>query len=149
VKVILRQDVPSLGERGRIVNVAAGYARNYLLPKGLAWEATPGNIRTLELQRKAWQVRDLKAMEEARAVAERIGALQLEVAKKAGESATLYGSVTASEIADLLAARGYEVDRRKVVLEEPIKTLGEFTVPVKLHSKVTAEVKVRVVAEAE
>jgi large subunit ribosomal protein L9 len=149
VKVIMLQDVSTLGERGEIVNVARGYARNFLLPKGLAWEATPGNIRTLELQKKVWQTRDLKAIDEARALADRLEALQLEVSKKAGESATLYGSVTNSEIAAMLEARGYQVDRRKIQLDEPIKSLGEFVVPVKLHSKVTAAVKLRVVAEAE
>jgi large subunit ribosomal protein L9 len=149
VKVILRHDVDHLGDRGEIVNVARGYARNYLVPKGLAMEATPGNIRTLELERKVWEVREVKEVDEARAFADRLGAVDLTVSKKAGESETLYGSVTASEIAELLAARGFDVERRKIQLSEPIKSLGEFTVPVKIHRQVMAEIKLKVVPEQE
>lgn len=149
MKVILRQDVENLGDRGQIVNVARGYARNFLMPKGLAWEATPGNMRTLELQKKVWDAREVKVVEEARALAARLAEVRLNIAKKAGETETLYGSVTSSEIAELLAARGYELDRRKIHLEEPIKALGEFKIPVKLHAKVTAEIHVTVVAESE
>jgi large subunit ribosomal protein L9 len=149
MKVVLRQDVEHLGERGQVVNVAPGYARNFLLPKGLAMEATPGNLRTLELQRKVWVAREGKELEEAKAYAARLGAVELTITKKAGESETLYGSVTNSELAEMLAAKGFEVDRRRILLDEPIKTLGEFTVPVKLHRQVTARVKLQVVAEAE
>lgn len=149
MKVILREDVHNLGERGEIVNVAAGYARNFLLPKKLAMEATPGNIRTLELQKSVWEARELKEVDEAREFGNRLAAVELSVAKKAGESDTLYGSVTTTEIAELLASKGFEIDRRKIQLDEPIKSLGEFNVPVKLHRQVTAEVKLKVVAEGE
>ncbi len=149
MKVVLRQDVEHLGERGQIVNVAPGFARNYLLPKGLALEATPGNLRTFELQKKVWIAREGREIAEARALAERIEALDIVVAKKAGENETLYGSVTSSEIAELLAARGFEVDRRKLHLDEPIRTLGTFEIPIKVHRQVTARLPLRVVAEKE
>ena len=147
MKVILRDHVTNLGERGEIVNVARGYARNYLVPKGLAFEATPGNIRTIELQKKVWEAREVKVVEEAQAFADRLAAVELSVIKKAGESETLYGSVTNAEIAELLSAKGIEIDRRKIHLEEPIKSLGEFTIPVKIHPKVTAEIKLKVAPE--
>jgi large subunit ribosomal protein L9 len=147
VKVILRQDVVNLGDRGQIINVARGYARNFLLPKGLAWEATPGNIRTIELKKRVWEARENKEVEEASELSKRLAGLELVVHKKAGESETLYGSVTTSEIAELLGQQDFELDRRKIQLDEPIKALGEFKVPVKLHPKVTAEIKVKVSAE--
>ena len=147
MKVILRDHVTNLGERGEIVNVARGYARNYLVPKGLAFEATPGNIRTIELQKKVWEAREVKVVEEAQEFAARLSAVELSVTKKAGESETLYGSVTNAEIAELLSAKGIEIDRRKIHLEEPIKSLGEFTIPVKIHPKVTAEIKLKVAPE--
>jgi len=147
MKVILRQDVVNLGDRGQIVNVARGYARNFLLPKGLAWDATPGNIRNIELQKHVWHAREIKLVDEARAIADRLGKLDLVIAKKAGTSETLYGSVTNVEIADLLAKNGFDIDRRRIVLAEPIKALGEYAVPIKLHSQVTAEVKLKVAAE--
>ena len=149
MKVVLRQDVEHLGERGQIVSVAPGFARNYLLPKGLALEATPGNLRTFELQKKVWVVREGREVAEAKAFAEKLEALEIVVAKKAGENDTLYGSVTTSEIADLLAARGFDVDRRKLHLVEPIRTLGTFKIPVKVHRQVVASLPLRVVAEEE
>jgi large subunit ribosomal protein L9 len=149
VKVVLRQDVEHLGERGQIVNVSPGFARNYLLPKKLAMEATPGNLRTFELQKKVWNARDAREVEEARAFAGKLESTRVTVAKKAGEHDTLYGSVTSSEIADLLAAQGIEVDRRKIQMDEPIKTLGTFEVPVKVHRQVTAKLTVQVVSQAE
>jgi large subunit ribosomal protein L9 len=149
VKVVLRQDVEHLGDRGQIVNVAPGYARNYLLPKKLALEATPGNLRTFELQKRVWAVREARETDEAKAYASRLEAVEIVISKKAGESDTLYGSVTSSEIAELLAAKGFEVDRRKIQLDEPIKSLGTFEVPVRIHRQVVARVPVRVVAEGE
>ena len=147
MKLILRDHVTNLGERGEIVSVARGYARNYLVPKGLAFEATPGNIRMIELQKKVWEAREVKVVSEAQAFATRLAAVELSVTKKSGESETLYGSVTNAEIAELLAAKGIEIDRRKIHLEEPIKSLGEFTIPVKIHPKVTAEIKLKVAPE--
>ncbi len=149
MKVVLRQDVENLGERGQVVNVAAGYARNYLLPKKLALPATPGNLRTLELHKKVWAARETREVGDARALAERLAGVHLQVKKKSGEHDTLYGSVTTSEIADLLARSGFDVDRRKIHLDEPIKTLGTHTVHVKVHRQVTAPVTLQVVAESE
>lgn len=149
MKVVLRRDVDNLGDRGQVVNVSPGYARNFLLPKGLAFEATPGNIRTLDLQKKVWDVREAREADDARKLAAHIAGIKLTVAKKAGEGDTLYGSVTSAEIAELLAKEGVEVDRRKIHLAEPIKALGSFTVPIKIHRQVIAEVALQVVAEAE
>ncbi len=149
MKIILRQDVDNLGDRGQIVSVARGYARNFLVPKGLAWEATPGNIRNIELQKKGWATRELKAVDEANEYAKRLEAVEVTVRKKAGESETLYGSVTNVEIAELLAEKGFEVDRRKIQFDEPIKTLGEFDVAVKVHPKVTAQIKLKVIPEEQ
>ena len=147
MKVVLRQDVDNLGDRGQIVNVAPGFARNFLFPKRLALEATPGNLRSVELQKKVWAVREKREAEDARAVAAHIAGIKVVVAKKAGEHDTLYGSVTPQEIADLLKAQGVEVDRRKIQLREPIKTLGTFEVTVKIHRQVVAPISVQVVAE--
>jgi large subunit ribosomal protein L9 len=147
MKVVLRQDVEHLGDRGEVVNVAEGYARNYLLPKRLALKATPGNLKNIDSQKRVWAAREARDVDAAQAVADRIAALDLTIKKKAGESETLYGSVTASEIAELLEAKGVEIDRRKIVMDEPIKTLGEFTVGVRLHKSVIGEVKLKVEAE--
>lgn len=149
MKVVLRQDVDNLGERGEVVNVAPGYARNYLLPKGLALQATPGNLKMIEMKRKVWAAREAKEIEDAQAFAGRLSGVELTVSKKAGESETLYGSVTTSEIADLLQEKGIEVDRRKIVVDDPIKSLGEFKVHIKLHKQVIGEIKLVVVAESE
>ncbi len=149
MKVILRQDVDNLGDRGQIVTVARGYARNFLVPKGLAWEATPGNIRNIELEKRVWEARDLKIVAEVKAFAKQLSAVEITVRKKAGDSDTLYGSVTNSEIAELLAAKGFEVDRRKIQIDEPIKTVGDFDVHVKLHPVVTAQIKLKVIPEKE
>ncbi|HEX5044254.1 MAG TPA: 50S ribosomal protein L9 [Candidatus Polarisedimenticolaceae bacterium] len=149
VKVVLRQDVDHLGDRGQIVNVAPGYARNYLIPKGLAYTATEGNLRVLELEKRAWTRREAKDAEEARGLAAKIAGLQLTVTKRAGENGLLYGSVTSSEIAELLEARGIAVDRRKIRLDDPIKQVGEFTIPVRLHRQVQADVSLQVLAASE
>ncbi len=149
MKVVLSQDVDNLGDRGQIVNVAAGYARNFLIPKGLALEATPGNLRSVELRKKVWAVREAREADDARALAQRIAAVTIVVAKKVGENQTLYGSVTTSEIAELLEKQGIRVDRRKIHMVEPIKTVGDFKVPVRIHRQVVAEVGVQVVPEAD
>ena len=147
MKVLLREHVDDLGSRGDIVSVAAGYARNYLLPRGLATEATPGNVKMLEQQRRVWALREAKEISEAQALAEQLGRIELSATKKAGESGTLYGSVTTSEIAEMLAAKGIETDRRKIVLDEPIKSLGSFTFKLKLHREVNARITLHVVGE--
>lgn len=147
MKIILREHVDHLGERGQIVNVAAGYARNYLLPKGLAYMATPGNLKQIEHQHRVWAAKDANEINEAEALATRLAQLELSVIRKAGESGTLYGSVTNSDLGELLAAKGVDVDRRKIQVEEPIKSVGTHTFHVRLHPKVNGEVKVEVVAE--
>ncbi len=149
MRVVLRQDVDHLGERGQVVNVSPGFARNFLVPKGLALEATPGNLRSIELQKKVWGAREAKEADQARGFAAKLAAVEITVSKKVGENETLYGSVTSPEIADLLAAKGFEVDRRKILLAEPIKTLGDHKVGIRIHRQVTAEVLVRVVPEGE
>ena len=148
MKIVLREDVDKLGERGQVVNVAPGYARNFLFPKALALEATPGNMRQIELRKKVWVVREAREAEDANKVAARIGELKLVIAKKVGEHDALYGSVTSQEIADLLKAKGVEVDRRKIQLQEPIRSVGTFEVTIKIHRQVGAKVSVEVVPES-
>lgn len=147
MKILLREDVDKLGERGQVVNVAAGYARNFLFPKALAFEATPGNTRQIELRKKVWVVREAKEAEDATKLAARIAEIKLVVQKKVGENDALYGSVTSQELADLLKAKGVEVDRRKIQLHEPIRSLGTFDVPIKIHRQVSASISVHVVPE--
>ena len=149
MKLVLRQDVENVGERGQVVNVKAGFARNYLLPKGLALLATPGNLRTLELHKKVWLSREAEELGEARVLAERMSKVTLQVTKKAGEHDTLYGSVTTAEIADLLAREGFEVDRRKIHIAEPIKTLGSHGFQVKIHRELSVSVGLQVIAEGD
>jgi large subunit ribosomal protein L9 len=148
VKIVLREDVDKLGERGQVVNVAAGYARNFLFPKALAFEATAGNMRQIELRKKVWVVREAKEADDANKLAARIAEIKLVIAKKVGEHDALYGSVTSQEIADLLKGKGVEVDRRKIQLHDPIRSLGTFEVPIKIHRQVGAKVSVQVVPES-
>jgi large subunit ribosomal protein L9 len=148
MKLILREHVDNLGSRGDVVNVARGYARNYLLPKGLAWEATPGHRKQLEQQKRAWVARDARAAHDAEALAQRIGAIEIETTRRAGETGTLYGSVTSSDIAELLAGKGVQVDRRRLVVSEPIKSVGEYEIPLRLHANVQAKVRLRVLGES-
>src|SRR5471030_2266750 len=145
--VILREHVDNLGRRGEIVKVADGYARNYLLPRKLALLATDGNKKQIERERVKFDATELEETKVAQAVAERMANVEIEIARKVGETEVLFGSVTSADIADALAAKGFDLDRRKLQLAEPIKKLGEFDVPVKLHRDVMAHVKVRVVAE--
>ena len=149
MKVILCEHVDNLGERGQIVNVAPGHARNFLVPKGMAMAASPGNLKMVEQRKRAWQRKEGHEVTAAEAVAAKLAALELQISKKAGESDTLYGSVTNAEIAELLAAKGFAVDRRKLQIAETIKSLGEHTIAIKLHPQVTAQIKLQVVAESE
>jgi large subunit ribosomal protein L9 len=148
MEVILRDHVENLGKRGEIVKVADGYARNFLLPRKLALPATDANRKWVERERKIAEVRDMQERGAAEAIAARLNALELTISRKTGENDQLYGSVTNGDIAELLAARGFDVDRRKILLPDPIKALGENTVPVKLHRDVTANVRVTVAKEA-
>ncbi|MFI5181824.1 MAG: 50S ribosomal protein L9 [Thermoanaerobaculia bacterium] len=144
MKVILTDDVKGLGTRGDVVNVAAGYGRNFLLPKELAYLATPGNIKRLDQERKRYDVRMAKERDAALEVAKAIEGTRLVLRKKAGEHDTLYGTVTSAELAEALEAKGITVDKRRIELEEPIKRLGEHTVHVKLFKDVTVGVTVDV-----
>ena len=147
MEIILRDHVENLGKRGEIVKVADGYARNYLLPRKLALPATDANRKWVERERKIAEARDQEERGAAEAIATRLNALELTISRKTGENDQLYGSVTNGDIAELLAAKGFEIDRRKILLPDPIKALGENTVPVKLHRDVTANVRVTVAKE--
>ena len=142
MEVILRDHVEHLGRRGEIVKVADGYARNYLLPRKLALPATDANRKWVERERKQAEARDHEERGAAEAIAARLNALELTITRKVGENDQLYGSVTNADIAALLGEKGFEIDRRKILLPDPIKALGENTVPVKLHREVTAQLKV-------
>jgi large subunit ribosomal protein L9 len=147
MEVILREHVDNLGRRGDIVKVAAGYARNYLLPRKLALSVSEGNKRQIERERKNAEVRELEEKSQAEAFAERIAQADIAIARRVGENNTLYGSVTSADVAQALHAKGFEIDKRKITLVDPLKAIGEYTVPVKVHRDVTAQVKVKVVAE--
>jgi large subunit ribosomal protein L9 len=147
MKVILKEDVESLGARGAVVNVKDGFARNYLLPKGIAMRFTAGAQKVLEQERRMYELRQLKAKEEAMAVAEKLSAVELKVSKRAGDQDVLYGSVTPTDIADLFKQAGFVLDKRKIVLHEPIKKLGEFEVTIRLHHEVAPKVRLHVLKE--
>ena len=147
IEVILREDVKSLGKAGEMVRVKPGYARNFLLPRGLAFEATEGNKKRIAAETRAQGMRNQAERTEAERFAATLGAVTLTLTGKAGEEGKLFGSITAQDIADALAAQGHQVDRRRIELEHPIKTLGHHTVAVRLHPEVHAEVRVSVVAE--
>jgi len=147
MEVILREDIKTLGKAGELVKVKPGYARNYLLPKGLAYEATEGNRKRILAESKA---RTAKAEEEAgvaRALAATLSGVSLNLSRKAGEGDRLFGSITTQDLADALAAQGHAVDKRRIELEHPIKTVGQHTVAIRLHPDVSAEIRVTVVAE--
>ncbi len=147
MKVILLSDQRHLGKRGELVDVKPGHGRNFLLPQGLAMEATTANLAYFEQQRVKIDAQHAQERSAAEAVAARLAGLNLEIAKRVGETETLYGSVTAADIASLLEGKGFEVDRRRIDLEGGIKTLGEHKVRVELHPEVVAEVTVTVVRE--
>jgi len=147
MRVVLREDIDKLGRRGEVREVAAGYARNFLLPKGKALQATEGNMKRVEQERRRYAVQVAKDKEDAAAVARRIAGVSCTIVRKVGENDQLYGSVTASDIAEHLAKDGIEIDKRRILLEEPIKALGIYTVPVRLHADVQGEVRVWVVKD--
>ena len=149
MEVILREHVDNLGRRGEIVKVADGYARNYLLPRKLALLATDGNKKVVERERVKFEAKETEDRKVAEAIAERVNNVQVEISRKVGETEALYGSVTTADIAEALHAKGLDIDRRKIVLQEPIKKLGEFDIAVKLHRDVATHVKVRVIAEGQ
>ena len=144
MEIILREDIDNLGTRGQVVKVAAGYARNFLLPKKLAVPANDSNRKIVEQERQAHLRKEAKEVGEAQELAKLVGAVTVTISRKAGENDQLFGSVTAADIADALTAQKYNVERRKIQLDEPIRTLGEHKVAVRLHRDVTAEVTVNV-----
>jgi large subunit ribosomal protein L9 len=148
MEVILREDIDKLGSRGQMVKVAPGYARNFLLPRRLAVQATESNKKIVEQERQAHLRKEAKVQAEAADLAKLMASVELTIAQKAGENDQLFGSVTANDIANALEKAGYTIDRRKVHLDEPIKTLGDFKASVRLHREVTVEVPVHVVREA-
>jgi len=145
--IVLREDVEKLGRRGEVIKVADGYARNFLLPKGKALPATEGNLKTIEREKRRYLVIRAKEKEEAEQVARRLSGVSCTVVRKVGENETLYGSVTAADIAECLEKDGVVIDKRRIQLDDPIKSLGIYNVPVRLHPEVQAEVKVWVVKE--
>jgi large subunit ribosomal protein L9 len=147
IEVILKEHVEHLGERGDVVKVAPGYARNYLLPRKLALAVTAANKKQIEHEKKAAAAKAAEERAVAQALATRFAQTEVSVTRRAGENQHLFGSVTSADIADALAAQGFEVDRRKIQLAEAIKAVGEFSVPVRLHRDVTAQIKVLVAAE--
>jgi len=146
-QVLLREDIDNLGARGEIVRVKAGYARNYLLPRSLAVEATASNVKQIESERAALLKREAKERSSADGQADQLRGMTLNFERKVGEEGVLYGSVTSMDIAHALKDRGYEIDRRKIVLREPIKRFGNYTVPVRLHREVTVELPISVLGE--
>ena len=149
MEVILREHVDNLGRRGEIVKVAAGYARNFLLPRKLALPATAGNRKHVERERKIMETREAEEKGQAEGIAARLAAVDISISRRTGDTDQLYGSVTSADIADALSAKGFEIDRRKLNLAEPIKKLGEYEVPLRLHRDVTVPIKVKVVAEGK
>jgi large subunit ribosomal protein L9 len=147
MEVILREDIDKVGSRGQIVKVAAGYARNFLLPKKLAFEATESNKKIVEQERQSHLRKEAKQVGEAQDLSRLLTGLTVTISQKAGENDQLFGSVTSKDVAEALEKSNFTIDRRKIQLDEPIKQLGEFKVPVRLHKDVTAEVTVVVVKE--
>ena len=147
MRIVLRENVEKLGRRGEILKVADGYARNYLLPKKLAFEATQANLKRIEQERRVREIHEARDKQEAQALAARLSQLSLTAVRKVGENELLYGSVTNADVGELLEKEGFAIDKRKILLDDPIKSLGIYEVPVKLHHEVTANVKVWVVKE--
>ncbi|RLB09328.1 MAG: 50S ribosomal protein L9 [Deltaproteobacteria bacterium] len=149
MKIILQKDMDELGFEGDIIDVARGYARNYLIPKGFAVEATLQNMKAFELKRKKIEARKLREKEDALKLKEKVESLEISLTKKAGEEGKLYGSVTNIDIASELEKEGIVVDRKKILLDKPIKNVGDFEVPVKLYPEVIANLRVKVLPEKE
>src|SRR5215467_11671227 len=148
MEVILKEDVPKLGNRGDVIKVAEGYGRNFLLPRKLAIQATAGNKAVIEQMKAAAVRRSAKEKSEAEALSKQFDGLEVSFQRKAGENDQLFGSVTGGDIAESLEKKGFNIDRRKIQLHEPLKSIGEFTVPIKLHKDVTTHLKVVVGKEA-
>jgi large subunit ribosomal protein L9 len=147
MEVILTEDIPSLGPRGKVVKVANGYARNYLLPRKLALPVTEANMKKIEQHQKQIIIKQVKEKSDAEALANQLATVSITISKKAGEDDLLFGTVTSSDIADELTKLGFEIDKRKITLDESIRRLGIYQIPIKLHKDVTASIKIWVVKE--
>jgi large subunit ribosomal protein L9 len=147
MKIILKEDIKKIGKMGQIVDVANGYARNYLVPKGLAVEASTKNIRSLEHEKKIIQEKAKKLKDSAQDIASRISSMTLTIKAKAGEEEKLFGSVTTMDIAEALLNEGLDIDKKKISLEEPIKRLGSYSVQIKLHSDVSVPLNIQIIQE--
>ena len=147
MEVILRQSVEKLGQPGDIVKVSPGYARNFLLPRGIAYEATPGNKKRLEQERQRLEAAEAERRDKAQQIANRLGDVSLTFAARVGDEGKLFGSVTAADIAQQLEAQGHHVEKRQIDLHEPIKALGVYRVPIRLHADVKPEIKVWVIKQ--
>ena len=147
MQIILQEDVDKLGNRGEVVTVAEGYARNFLLPRKMALEATAGNMKRLEKMRAAFAKKEAVEKGDAQKLAEMLAGVSLEVTRKSGENDQLFGSVTSADISEALSTKGFTIDKKKIALVEPIKTIGEFDIPIKLHREIGAAVKLAVKKE--
>jgi large subunit ribosomal protein L9 len=147
MKVILLHDVDKFGKEGTIINVASGHARNFLIPKGFALEATNSNLKLVENRKREWNLKDKKQIGEAEKIAEDIAKIKGKITRKAGENDKLFGSVTSMDIAEVLKKEKIEIDKKKISLDEPIKSVGNYSIPIKIHPKVTAYLKIEVAKE--
>ena len=149
MEIILRETIENLGRAGQVVKVADGYARNYLLPRKLAYMATPGNVKVIESERQSLLRKESRQKEDAEKLQQMLDKVEITIRRKVGEQAALYGSVTNSDVADELEKKGFNVEKRKIHMEDHIKTIGEFSIPIRLFKDVTAHVKLKVEAETE
>ena len=149
MEIILRETIDNLGRAGQVVKVANGYARNYLLPKKLAYPATPGNRKVIESERQSLLRKEAKQKEDSEKLQQMLDAVEITIRRKVGEQNALYGSVTNADVADELEKKGFQIEKRKIHMEDHIKTIGEFSIPIRLFKDVTAHVKLKVEAETE
>ena len=149
MEVILRETIDSLGRAGQVVKVADGYARNYLLPKKLAYLATPGNLKVIESERNSLLKKEAKQKDDADKLKQMLDKVEITIRRKVGEHNALYGSVTNADVAEELEKKGYEIEKRKIHMDDHIKSIGEYEIPIRLFKDVTASVKLKVEAEAE
>ena len=147
MRIVLREDIDKLGRRGEIVKVADGYARNFLLPKRKALAATAGNLKVISREKRRYVAQQAKDRQAAETLAARLTSISCTIVRKVGENEILYGSVTSSDIGEFIGKEGIEIDKRRIQLDEPIKSLGIYTIPIRLHPEVTADLKVWVVKE--
>ena len=149
MEVILRETIDTLGRAGQVVKVADGYARNYLLPRKLAYLVTPGNLKVIEFERQSLLKKEAKQKEDAEKLMEMLNKVEIVTRRKVGEQNALYGSVTNSDVAELLEAKGFQIEKRKIHMDDHIKTIGEFSIPIRLFKDVTAHIKLKVEPETE